>query len=248
MCILPTKEVSSAYEFIIIPGNSLWKTRNTFCKGKQKEKGQEDHLASHHETNSLKFLKSQISRTSIKCFKIWNKFRKVYHQKTDPLSCYNFALEWRRYSRARGRGIDAAKHLLDLENQVQAWRSIADPKTMDELLSPFEDQLSINKPTHCEPLHGLDLARDLLLNVDVRGLRLHVDPMIFTFWKNDGTIPTFLNNWYIWERIIIDTQAENPRQEEAVIADYTMDWSMNRRFRSDRGTVGGLSTSFHQSC
>ncbi|KAL0246277.1 hypothetical protein GEMRC1_007489 [Eukaryota sp. GEM-RC1] len=162
------------------------------------------------------------------------KLKPPYLQKTDPLSCYNFALEWRRYSRARGRGIDAAKHLHDLENQVQAWRSIADPKTMDELLSPFEDQLLINKPTHGEPLHGLDLARDLLLNVDIRGLQLHVDPMILTSWKNDGTIPTFLNNWYIWERIILNTQAENPRQGEALIANCMMDWSTNRSFRSNR--------------
>ncbi|KAL0247992.1 hypothetical protein GEMRC1_003231 [Eukaryota sp. GEM-RC1] len=162
------------------------------------------------------------------------KLKPPYLQKTDPLSCYNFALEWRRYSRARGRGIDAAKHLHDLENQVQAWRSIADPKTMDELLSPFEDQLSINKPTHGEPLHGLDLARDLLLNVDIRGLQLHVDPIILTSWKNDGTIPTFLNNWYIWERIILNTQAENPRQGEALIANCMMDWSTNKRFRSNR--------------
>ncbi|KAL0251525.1 hypothetical protein GEMRC1_000738 [Eukaryota sp. GEM-RC1] len=105
---------------------------------------------------------------------------------------------------------------------------------MDELLSPFEDQLSINKPTHGEPLHGLDLVRDLLLNVDIRGLQLHVDPMILTSWKNDGTIPTFLNNWYIWERIILNTHAESPRQGEALIVNCTMDWSMNRKFKSNR--------------
>ncbi|KAL0236382.1 hypothetical protein GEMRC1_002964 [Eukaryota sp. GEM-RC1] len=140
-----------------------------------------------------------------------SKLKPPYLQKTDQFSCLNFALEWRRYSRARGKSIDISQHLLELENQVLAWRQLAEPTTADELFTPFEDVLSINKTTYGEPRHGLDLARDLLLNVDIRGIQLHVDPHILSSWKSDGTIANFLCNWAIWERIILSSQFESPR-------------------------------------
>ncbi|KAL0235722.1 hypothetical protein GEMRC1_002304 [Eukaryota sp. GEM-RC1] len=163
-----------------------------------------------------------------------SKLKPPYLQKTDQFSCLNFALEWRRYSRARGKSIDISQHLLELENQVLAWRQLAEPTTADELFTPFEDVLSINKTTYGEPRHGLDLARDLLLNVDIRGIQLHVDPHILSSWKSDGTIANSLCNWAIWERIIISSQFESPQIADNALAECRMDWDKSWSSNKER--------------
>ncbi|KAL0235628.1 hypothetical protein GEMRC1_002210 [Eukaryota sp. GEM-RC1] len=163
-----------------------------------------------------------------------SKLKPPYLQKTDQFSCLNFALEWHRYSRARGKSIDISQHLLELENQVLAWRQLAEPTTADELFTPFEDVLSINKTTYGEPRHGLDLARDLLLNVDIRGIQLHVDPHILSSWKSDGTIANFLCNWAIWERIILSSQFESPQIADNALAECRMDWDKSWSSNKER--------------
>ncbi|KAL0235284.1 hypothetical protein GEMRC1_001866 [Eukaryota sp. GEM-RC1] len=203
--------------------------RSPRCLGSAEGKDGNQHR-SLRSTTGLRALFAELENETRR----ESKLKPPYLQKTDQFSCLNFALEWHRYSRARGKSIDISQHLLELENQVLAWRQLAEPTTADELFTPFEDVLSINKTTYGEPRHGLDLARDLLLNVDIRGIQLHVDPHILSSWKSDGTIANFLCNWAIWERIILSSQFESPQIADNALAECRMDWDKSWSSNKER--------------